>query len=82
MTISERIIYGCLVALIMGGGYVVTVTSMHVDHKVTPSMSNPKYTEEPFTKLDGTPCTIIRDRYPAYIGVTCNYAATPINERK
>ena len=46
MTISERIIYAGLVALIIGGGYVVTVTSMHVDHK------------------------------------TCNYAATPINERK
>jgi hypothetical protein len=74
MTILEPIIYGGLVAVIIVG---VTVTFMPVDHKVTPSISKTKYIEEPYTTADGTPCTVLRSRSGPYVGVTCNYDATP-----
>jgi hypothetical protein len=81
MTILERIIiYGGYVALIIIG---VAITFM----PDTPDIPKTEYIEEPFTKADGTPCTIIRQtkmykgtivkpRLQYGLAITCDYGAT------
>ena len=42
---------------------------MYID---APSPAPPRYHEEAYTLLDGTPCTILRGQV-GFIGFTCNY---------
>ena len=57
-----------LVVFIVG---VLIIGNIVIDKPKDP----PKYHEETYTLLDGTPCTIVRGsvHIQAYVGITCHY---------
>jgi hypothetical protein len=73
------IIFG---GVIIGGVVTSNLLQAIPEKSDIPDIPKTKYIEEPYTTADGTPCTVLRSRSGPYVGVTCNYDATPINERK